>query len=1154
MYVQINNIDRNIYMVASVVKNGKEITYKMINGVQLKEVFDSEPEAEAKYEDVIAMTGGGIPLDEEGKIPAEYLPSYVDDIEDLLAVTDTAPSTCAKGDKYYNTVSKKIFTATSADTWSSTGKTPEKDKIYVNTADDPASSWRWSGTDLVMIGGGTSNVPYIGIFDTLTLNLKTDNLVPGIYTPRTSSSTVTVIGINDNTANFNKVLGDVTVLKTYTDAAENEYFCSFIDARSTGNVIQLKKDTSQAKGYSDVSNSSGIQEYVGNITLTKNNTTAWTPTQDYHPATKKYVDDLKVDVTRTEYLLPEDVYGSNFPVFLYRYSMILNIGSTWDISSTGQLDSNGNNTLDILPKMVMYCLNDLLSSINRESYSYIGFDIDLFNFNYDQFLTLELRASEFRNTSTPANVYGFAIKKQDKKENVYTTYSLNLTYSNDEVITRVVFKNKAMQEPTLIPTDNIIAYTPTQDYHPATKKYVDDNMGNIQYSTMPTAGVDFLDEIIQYTGATSNGYTKGYFYVCESDGGDPATYSWSQINVQPQGSSPSPVLPENGTRLLKKAANSVQALGQIPDPQVQDACLVLTDEVIEHESFVPFEFLDGITEGNVIKFPKPQSFKFTGDVSVLAPAPNVNLAMIGDNPQDLEHAQEWLGFNLSGPNPLDNSSWYMFEFIAGPLSPAAELRNLSGIIGAWVCADPTTNPTFVYIDDAEEVATLVDAFGYDVCEYGMEEYTIHADLLEHYDGIDNITSGGSSYKDFIPLDMTKEVITTETYKKSDLYTYNGSEWVYTDRNLSANANWDENDPTAPGYVRGRTHYTIPGSGEELTTLDLSDNNIYTLTEGQPINPNQPEKTQASLHTLDDLLDVQDVIDFYDKLEELYNEGYSSSDKTFIVEYGSRRNQAYVMREEVQGEYPYVAYYIIGKDEQQDTYPSGNSTLGLEFGVTKDYQGSEFIGYYIFMNIYTEVFEAEDSCRVLSVVKGSKDQVVKLDPKYIPQTADWNENNSKAAGYIANRTHYKEVGTETRNIATEDLSEFDTSSSETEESVEYYTSHLEYRKNLESPYDEEGNIKAKDLYTDLSIIYDTLGSGTEVSIKVGDTIVSGKLLKHTQVIDPYNKTDLFVIATDGGELGDDENPMGTVADKFMTDSQNSSGVLLAVSYEMIQESN
>ena len=49
MFLQINDIDRNIYMIASIVKDGKTIIYKMINGTQLQETFDTEQEATALF-------------------------------------------------------------------------------------------------------------------------------------------------------------------------------------------------------------------------------------------------------------------------------------------------------------------------------------------------------------------------------------------------------------------------------------------------------------------------------------------------------------------------------------------------------------------------------------------------------------------------------------------------------------------------------------------------------------------------------------------------------------------------------------------------------------------------------------------------------------------------------------------------------------------------------------------------------------------------------------------------------------------------------------------------------------------------------------------------------------------------------------------------
>ena len=53
-----------------------------------------------------------------------------------------------------------------------------------------------------------------------------------------------------------------------------------------------------------------------------------------------------------------------------------------------------------------------------------------------------------------------------------------------------------------------------------------------QVSTMPTASTTPAGAVYQYVGASDANYTNGYFYKCVSDGGNPATYSWSNIQVQ----------------------------------------------------------------------------------------------------------------------------------------------------------------------------------------------------------------------------------------------------------------------------------------------------------------------------------------------------------------------------------------------------------------------------------------------------------------------------------------------------------------------------------------------------------------------------------------------------------------------------------------------
>lgn len=71
----------------------------------------------------------------------------------LIAISSTAPSQCTTGDLYFNTTSKKIFTATATDTWSSTGEDPTENTLYLydNTI------YSYDGTTLV-VGGGKSEI------------------------------------------------------------------------------------------------------------------------------------------------------------------------------------------------------------------------------------------------------------------------------------------------------------------------------------------------------------------------------------------------------------------------------------------------------------------------------------------------------------------------------------------------------------------------------------------------------------------------------------------------------------------------------------------------------------------------------------------------------------------------------------------------------------------------------------------------------------------------------------------------------------------------------------------------------------------------------------------------------------------------------------
>lgn len=92
-------------------------------------------------------------LDSGGKIPASQLPAGYDNVDMLQSFVTTNPSSNMQiGQKFYNTTTKKIFTATSATTGVETA-VEYGDKIYINTTEN--KSYRWTGATMVAVGDGS---------------------------------------------------------------------------------------------------------------------------------------------------------------------------------------------------------------------------------------------------------------------------------------------------------------------------------------------------------------------------------------------------------------------------------------------------------------------------------------------------------------------------------------------------------------------------------------------------------------------------------------------------------------------------------------------------------------------------------------------------------------------------------------------------------------------------------------------------------------------------------------------------------------------------------------------------------------------------------------------------------------------------------------
>lgn len=92
-------------------------------------------------------------LDSGGKIPASQLPAGYDNVDMLQSFVTTNPSSNMRiGQKFYNTTTKKIFTATSATTGVETA-VEGGDKIYINITEN--KSYRWTGATMVAVGDGS---------------------------------------------------------------------------------------------------------------------------------------------------------------------------------------------------------------------------------------------------------------------------------------------------------------------------------------------------------------------------------------------------------------------------------------------------------------------------------------------------------------------------------------------------------------------------------------------------------------------------------------------------------------------------------------------------------------------------------------------------------------------------------------------------------------------------------------------------------------------------------------------------------------------------------------------------------------------------------------------------------------------------------------
>ena len=165
-------------------------------------------------------------LDSTGKVPSSQLPSYVDDVIDVVSfVTSNPTSGMTIGNVYYNSATKKLFTATSA----TAGVTsdPEAGKIYVSIANN--KTYRWSGSIMTEISaslalGTTSSTAFRGDYgNTLYTNFGSGTNLQGTEDARNFFYNMSLFNSLENTsilkdlvvqpeANFVRLQNDIVYL------------------------------------------------------------------------------------------------------------------------------------------------------------------------------------------------------------------------------------------------------------------------------------------------------------------------------------------------------------------------------------------------------------------------------------------------------------------------------------------------------------------------------------------------------------------------------------------------------------------------------------------------------------------------------------------------------------------------------------------------------------------------------------------------------------------------------------------------------------------------------------------------------------------------------------------------------------------------------
>lgn len=246
--------------------------------------------------------GGVVLLDDDTLIPSRFLPSYVDDVIDLLGgiVESTPTSGMTAGYKYYVTSTKKIFTASSAT--SGITSDPISDVIYVVPDDiNGAIMYRWSGTTLVeIVNGGIVIGTTTGTAFDGARGLNNENILKSVPNKLITDVSVIAQGPND----------DVIIRTTYSERTNN-------DGSYTANKYkdyQLPEADQSRAGLMSANDKTKLDNIII-IKLTGTDLTSVNEDTDINS-----VKNTNIDITEFDGILESLNSGKNVKIYINEYN------------------------------------------------------------------------------------------------------------------------------------------------------------------------------------------------------------------------------------------------------------------------------------------------------------------------------------------------------------------------------------------------------------------------------------------------------------------------------------------------------------------------------------------------------------------------------------------------------------------------------------------------------------------------------------------------------------------------------------------------------------------------------------------------------------------------------------------------------------------